>query len=108
MLEDVPNNEVNKVMRKKKVPWQMYKEEGSGRCCDVVVLQSIKLMILLWRKLIATGNRIIDMTSLSSVIYPECLATDTLVLEDLSSKKKGLASYLCLKCRSRWEWNEIF
>ena len=49
-----------------------------------------------------TGNRIMDMTILNSVVSclacPECFAIDKLILEDLCTKKKGLASYLCIKC----------
>ena len=43
-----------------------------------------------------------DMTILHSVVSclacPECFAIDKLILEDLCTKKKGLASYLCIKC----------
>ena len=49
-----------------------------------------------------TGNRIMDMTILNSVVSclacPECFAIDKLILEDLCTKKKDLASYLCIKC----------
>ena len=49
-----------------------------------------------------TGNRIMDMTISNSVVSclacPECFAIDKLILEDLCTKKKGLASYLCIKC----------
>ena len=49
-----------------------------------------------------TGNRIMDMTILNSVVSclacPECFAIDKLILEDMCTKKKGLGSYLCIKC----------
>ena len=49
-----------------------------------------------------TGNRVMDMTILNSVVSclacPECFAIDKLILEDVCTKKKGLASYLCIKC----------
>ena len=49
-----------------------------------------------------TGNRIMDMIVINSVVsclaWPECFAIDKLMLEDLCIKKKGLASYLCIRC----------
>ena len=43
-----------------------------------------------------------NMPILNSVVSclacPECFAIDKLILEDLCTKKKGLASYLCIKC----------
>ena len=52
---------------------------------------------------VTTGYRLIDMellaTMFSSLMCPECM-TCTLSLQELASKKRGLASYLCVSCTS--------
>ena len=36
----------------------------------------------------------------SCLICPECLQCETIYLEDINAKKKGLSRYLCIKCNN--------
>ena len=52
-----------------------------------------------------TGYRLVDTTMLncmfSCMACPERLQCETIYLEDINAKKKGLSRYLCIKCNKQ-------